>query len=391
MKLNKILSPAILPSILLLLMAIVAILVASSPLKNLYESLLASNISIGFDQFVINKPLILWINDGFMAIFFLLIGLELKKEFISGIFKERKQIVLPFIGALGGILFPVIIYFLINHNDKFALNGWAIPAATDIAFAVGLLSLFGTRVNRELKMLLTSIAVFDDLVAVIIIAVFYTPNISMVALFCVLVCMVILFILNRLNITSLLIYLLIGIIMWVAMIKSGVHATLTGFILAFFIPSKSKKNDQIQPMHTLEEILLVPVGFFILPVFAFVNSGIDFSGIGFGDILHPIPLGIAIGLFIGKQLGVFLFCFTAVKCKFTFLPKGITWLQLYGISIITGIGFTMSLFIGSLAFDKLGSEVLFDERIGILMGSLLSAIVGYFVLKFAIKKISSTN
>ncbi|MCF6768142.1 Na+/H+ antiporter NhaA [Thiotrichales bacterium 19S11-10] len=365
--------------------ALLAIIIANSPLRFIYENLITSIISIEINNFRIEKPILLWINDGAMAVFFLLIGLELKKEFLSGIFKDKKQITLPLLGALGGILFPVVIYYIFNYHDKTALDGWAIPAATDIAFAVGILALLGSSASRELKILLTSIAIFDDLAAVLIIAVFYTPSISISALLFVGFCIVILFVLNRIKVVSLLIYLVIGIIMWAAMIKSGVHATLTGFILAFFIPTGSS-NHQIKPLDYLEKKLQMPVAFVILPLFAFVNSGIDFSSIGLHGIFHHVSIGVALGLFIGKQLGVFLFCYVTIKLKLSFLPRNTSWLQLYGISILTGVGFTMSLFIGSLAFEQSGNNMLFDERVGILMGSVLSAIFGYFVLKYSTKK-----
>ncbi|MCF6764361.1 Na+/H+ antiporter NhaA [Thiotrichales bacterium 19S3-7] len=383
---SKLVNKTVLPSVILLLMAILAMVIANSPLNEIYNKLISSTIALTVNDYGIKKPILLWINDGFMAIFFLLIGIELKKEFLGGVFQEKKQIILPLMGALGGIIFPVLIYFFFNYHDEYAIRGWAIPAATDIAFAVGLLALFGSRLNKEIRVLLTSIAIFDDLAAIIIIAVFYTPNISVSALLFVALCIIILFILNRLNITGLTIYWVIGMIMWFAMIKSGVHATLTGFILAFFIPYKSNKSSEFSPLINLEHKLTLPVAYFILPIFAFANSGVNFSNLGFEGIFHYVPLGIALGLFIGKQIGVFLFCFLAIRLRMAYLPKNMTWLNLYGLSILTGIGFTMSLFIGSLAFDRSGLTMLFDERVGILIGSLLSAIFGYIVLKFSLKK-----
>ncbi|TNF70110.1 MAG: Na+/H+ antiporter NhaA [Gammaproteobacteria bacterium] len=384
--LSRLLDKSVLPSVILLLMAILAMVIANSPLSVIYNKLISSTIVLTVNNYGIKKPILLWINDGFMAIFFLLVGVELKKEFLAGVFQEKKQIVLPLMGALGGIVFPVFIYLLFNYHDKSAIEGWAIPAATDIAFAVGLLAIFGNKLSKEVRILLTSIAIFDDLAAVIIIAVFYTPSISIHALLFVALCIILLFVLNRLNVLSLTVYWIIGMIMWFAMIKSGVHATLTGFILAFFIPYQSKQSKTVTPLINLEHKLNMPVAYFILPIFAFANSGVNFSGVGFHGIFHHVPLGIALGLFVGKQIGVFLFCFLTIKLKLANMPSNMNWSNLYGLSILTGIGFTMSLFIGSLAFEQSGNNMLFDERVGILLGSLLSAVFGYIILRLSIKK-----
>ena len=283
------------------------------------------------------------------------------------------------------MLAPALVYLYFNHDDPVAAQGWAIPAATDIAFALGVLGLLGSRVPVALKVFLTSLAIFDDLGAILIIAFFYTSKISLTALIIVSICIPILVLLNRSNVVSKSPYLLIGVIMWVATLKSGVHATLAGVILAMFIPIRSKENPELSPLKTLEHDLHSIVAFFILPVFAFANAGISFSGVGMQQLLHPVPIGIALGLFLGKQIGIFGLCWIAIKLKIANMPPRINWLNLYGIAVLSGIGFTMSLFIGSLAFEETGVNLIFDERLGILVGSLFSGLLGYFILRFSLK------
>ena len=367
--------------ILLVITAFLAILVANSPLNIYYQMLIDTPVAIQVGQLEINKPLLLWVNDGLMAVFFFLIGLELKREFIEGELSERKNIVLPASGAVGGMLAPALIYVWLNYDDPIALQGWAIPAATDIAFALGILSLLGSKVPISLKVFLTSLAIFDDVGAILIIAFFYTSNISITALSIAAITCTMLFILNRKNIVDKSIYIALGIVMWVAMLKSGVHATLAGIILAMFIPISSNSNNEISPLKSLEQDLHSAVVFIILPVFAFCNAGINFTDFGLNQVLHDIPSGIALGLFFGNQIGIFTMCWLAVKFRLAELPKDISWISLYGVAALCGVGFTMSLFIGSLAFEETGANFLIDERIGILIGSIASGIFGYVILR----------
>jgi len=293
---------------------------------------------------------------------------------------DKRNIILPAIGAIGGMLVPALIYIYFNLDDQIALKGWAIPAATDIAFALGILALLGSRVPVSLKIFLTSLAIFDDIGAILIIAFFYTSKLSLTALLVSFVCAIGLWILNKRDIATKSPYLLVGVVMWIAMLKSGVHATLAGVVLAMFIPLSSKREPEISPLKTLEHDLHSVVAFFILPAFAFVNAGINLQGVGVDQLLHGVSAGIAMGLFFGKQIGVFGLCWLAIKLGFTSLPKGMNFSALYGTAALCGIGFTMSLFIGSLAFEETGVNLLFDERLGILVGSVLSGLVGYLIL-----------
>ena len=373
--------------ILLMVAAILAMVVANSPLSPWYQLLLDTPVQVRVGQLDVAKPLLLWINDGLMAMFFFLVGLELKREIVEGELSTLRKVVLPGFGALGGMAIPAAVYLLVNAGDPSATSGWAVPAATDIAFALGILSLLGSRVPVTLKVFLTSLAIFDDLGAIIVIAIFYTAQISMTSLLIAGLCIPVLYILNRKGVTARSVYRLVGIIMWVSMLKSGVHATLTGVILALFIPMRSQNDPDERPLHDWEHDLHILVAFFILPVFAFANAGISLQGVGFEQLLHGVPLGIALGLFVGKQVGVFGLCALAIKLKLTDMPAGMNWLSLYGTSILCGVGFTMSLFIGSLAFESSGVNILFDERLGIIVGSLLSGVVGYLVLRWSLKAV----
>lgn len=376
--------------ILLIVAATLAMIMANSPLHSVYNYLIDTPFTISLGGAGLSKPLLLWINDGLMAIFFLLVGLELKRELLEGELSDIKNITLPAVGALGGMIIPASIYVFLNHDDPQAISGWAIPAATDIAFALGILSLLGSRVPASLKIFLTSIAIFDDIGAIIIIAAFYTAKISIFALSVAAACLAIMFICNRKGVSSLRVYGAIGVVLWVALLKSGVHATLAGVLVAFFIPIKADSHRRYytnkSPLKYLEHELHGPVAFIILPIFAFANSGINLTNIAVNEVLHPVPVGIALGLFFGKQLGVFSFCWLAIKCGLTKLPSGMSMLSMYGIALLCGIGFTMSLFIGSLAFEAAGMNLPFDERLGIIAGSLVSACAGYIVLNYSLPK-----
>ena len=334
----------------------------------------------------IDKPLLLWINDGLMAIFFFYVGLELKRDLVEGELSDPRKIVLPAAGAIGGMLIPALIYVYFTIDDPAALRGWAIPAATDIAFAIGILALLGSGVPKSLRIFLTSLAIFDDIGAIVIIALFYTDDISLLALGFVMACFPILVMLNRFKVESKSVYMLLGIIVWVAMLKSGVHATLTGVLIAFFVPMQSKRDPRISPLKILEDDLNNAVAFIVLPLFAFANAGIHILNLKLDEAFHSVPVGIALGLFVGKQLGVFGFCWLAIKLKLARMPRAMTWGTLYGCAILCGVGFTMSLFIGSLAFDESRIAAIFDERLGIITGSLASGLMGYFVLRRELRK-----
>jgi len=366
--------------VLLVLASALAILLANSPLVGIYNLLIDTPVVVQIGALKLAKPLLMWVNDGLMAVFFLMVGLELKREFLEGELAELNKIILPGLGAIGGMVVPAFIYLALKRGDGVAAQGWAIPTATDIAFALGVLSLLGQRVPIALKVFLTSLAIFDDVGAILIIAFFYTSKISLLAIVVAGSCVLILTLMNRRGVDEKSPYLLIGLVMWVALVKSGVHATLAGVVLAMFIPMRAKIMNKESPAKSLEHDLHAAVAFVILPVFAFCNSGISFSGVGLDHLLHGVPLGIALGLFVGKQVGVFGFCWLGVKLKLTKLPEDISWLSLYGTALLCGIGFTMSLFVGSLAFEESGVNQLFDERLGIIIGSLLSGVVGYVVL-----------
>jgi len=372
--------------ILLMVAAVCALVMANSPFASFYDLLITTPVEIRIGALEIAKPLLLWINDGLMAIFFFLVGLELKRELLEGELSQKENIILPAAGAIGGIAIPGLVYTWFNSHDAIAMQGWAIPTATDIAFALGILGMLGSRVPVSVKIFLTSLAIFDDIAAIIIIAIFYTANISMLALAFTTACLPVLYYLNRRGIDSSVPFIFIGVLMWVAMLKSGIHATLTGVILAFFIPLAPNKSTGQSLLRKLEHDLHGTVAYFVLPVFAFANAGIAFTGLGADVILHSVPMGIAAGLFIGKQVGIFLVCWLVVRLGFAALPKGMTMLSLYGTAALCGVGFTMSLFIGSLAFEETGANLLFDERVGIIMGSLLSGTLGYLVLRACFNK-----
>ena len=368
--------------IILMVVTLVALVFSNTFLSEFYNTFLHTKIEFRVGAlFDISKPLILWVNDGLMAIFFLMIGLEIKRELILGQLSKLSNITLPLVGAIGGMILPATIFVIFNYGNDFNLRGWAIPTATDIAFALGILSLLGKRVPTSLKIFLMALAIFDDLGAILIIAFFYTAELSMTSLFLATICIAILFSLNRLKIPYLSIYALVGFILWVCVLKTGVHATLTGIILAFTIPLNlvNEKRRKISPVRTLEHYIHSWVAYFILPIFAFVNAGIDLRNISFEQMNNPVSLGIIFGLLLGKQLGVFSFVYIAVKLNLTKLPIGVSWYEIYGISILTGVGFTMSLFIDSLAYVD-SASFFYTDKLAILLGSFLSGVLGYFVL-----------
>ncbi|QLE84574.1 Na+/H+ antiporter NhaA [Shewanella sp. Scap07] len=364
--------------ILLMGAVVLAMIVANSPLSGMYLGFLDTGVQVRVGALDIDKPMIYWINDGLMALFFMLIGLEVKRELLEGALSSRAQASLPTFAAIGGVIFPAAIYLIFNYADPLAQVGWAIPAATDIAFALGVMALLGSRVPVALKIFLLALAIIDDLAVVLIIALFYSSDLSTLSLAVAAVAIAGLIGLNRKGVTALGPYGVLGLILWVAVLKSGVHATLAGVIIAFCIPLRAK--DGSSPSESLEHSLHPWSTFIILPIFAFANAGVDFSPMSFSDILSPVPVGIALGLLIGKPLGVLLFSWAAVKLKLAVLPDGIGWRHIAPVSIMCGIGFTMSMFISSLAF--VGDGLIYGDvsRLGILMGSIASALIGYFWL-----------
>jgi Na+:H+ antiporter, NhaA family len=367
--------------LLLVAAAALALVCSNSPLRHAYDALLKIPVEMRFGSFAIAKPLLLWINDGLMAIFFLLVGLEVKREVIEGELSTPAQIVLPVVAGLGGMVVPALIYFIFNRENGAALNGWAIPTATDIAFALGVLSLLGKRVPVSLKIFLTAVAIADDLGAIVIIALFYTAELSIAMLFLAAVAIAVLIALNLQKVTRIAPYIIVGVILWVFVLKSGVHATLAGVAIAFAVPLKTKNAQGSAPLHQLEHGLHPWVAFGVLPIFAFANAGVSFAGVTLTALAQPLPLGIAVGLFAGKLGGVCGASALLIRLGLAKLPEGASWLQLIGIAALCGVGFTMSLFIGSLAFD--GPDYFTPLRLGVIAGSTISGITGYLLLRFA--------
>lgn len=372
--------------ILLLAFALVALIVANSPLSHLYDQFLDTTVAVQVGALAINKPLLLWINDGLMAVFFFLVGLEIKREFLEGELSSPSQVMLPGVGALGGMVVPAAIYAWYNWGDPVALDGWAIPVATDIAFAVALLGAFGARVPVPLKVFLLTLAIFDDLVAIVIIALFYSQDLSLGALLFGAAALGVAIFMNRVGVTRTSSYILLGVVLWVAVLKSGVHATLAGALLAFCIPMRDGEGGS--PLRSLEHDLHAPVAFAILPIFAFANAGLSLAGMTMGDVAHPVTMGVILGLVIGKPLGILVFVGSAVLVGLAQLPKGVGWAQVVGAAFACGIGFTMSLFIAGLAFEHGGAHFTGD-RLGILIGSLLSAAAAVAVLFFTLPRLRS--
>ncbi|MDP9708539.1 UNVERIFIED_ORG: NhaA family Na+:H+ antiporter [Pseudomonas fluorescens] len=371
--------------LLLIAAAILALIINNSPLSWLYNGLLDTPVVAQIGALKIAKPLLLWINDGLMALFFLLIGLEVKREVLDGQLSKPSQIVLPGAAAIGGMLVPALIYWFLNRDNPAALDGWAIPTATDIAFALGVLALLGKRVPVSLKLFLMTLAIIDDLGAIVIIAIFYSGELSTLSLGLAAACIAALVAMNRLGVVKLGPYMIIGLILWVCVLKSGVHATLAGVTLAFCIPLRTK-NAEPSPLLALEHALHPWVAYGILPLFAFANAGLSLTGVTAESFTHHVPMGIAVGLLLGKTLGVFGLTWLAVKIGIAALPHGANWGQVLGVAILCGIGFTMSLFVGSLAFVPGASEYAGMDRMGILTGSVFAALIGYAVTLAASRK-----
>jgi NhaA family Na+:H+ antiporter len=371
--------------ILLIFVTVLALLLRNSELSAYYAAFLATPVEVRFSDLHIAKPLLLWINDGLMAIFFLLIGLEVKREFLEGQLSSLSQVALPGIAAVGGMVVPAAFYIAINHGDPAAMRGWAIPTATDIAFALGVLAMLGKRVPLSLKIFLMALAIIDDLGAIIIIALFYTVELSTLSIVIAGLSLATLIIMNRLGVMKKAAYLIVGTILWVSVLKSGVHATLAGVALAFTIPLNCKcpdKGETYSMSKEMEHDLHYWVAFFILPLFAFVNAGVDLRNVSLDQMTTGVPLGIMAGLFLGKQIGVFGFSWVAIKLGIAKIPDKSTWLQLYGVSILTGIGFTMSLFVNSLAFTD-GNLYQQADKLAVLIASFAAGIVGYLILRVA--------
>lgn len=369
--------------ILLIGAMLLALLVVNSPLAGFYQALLALEGELRVGTLAVEKPVALWVNDFWMAIFFFMVGLEIKSELIGGHLADRSRIVLPVAGALGGMVVPALVYMGFNHQDPAAMYGWAIPMATDIAFALGVMSLLGSRVPVGAKIFLMTLAILDDLGAIIVIALFYTANLSVTSLSFAAFFIAVLLLLNRSGVKSIAPYILVGICLWVCVLKSGVHATLAGVITAMCIPWLGREDSTREPVNHLIESLHPWVAFAILPGFAFVNTGIDLGGMEPALLLGSVPLGITLGLFAGKQLGVFLFSWLALQLGVAKRPEGVSMLHLYGVALLCGIGFTMSIFISSLAFEEHGSGYDGIERLAIMLASFLSALAGWLVFRLA--------
>ena len=370
--------------LILLIAAILALLVSNSNLSELYFEILEKYLFIGINEFGLKLSVHHWINDALMAIFFFFVTLEIKREFIQGELSNIKQALLPIIAAVGGMVVPALFYVVINFGNSETINGWAIPSATDIAFSLGILSLLGSRVPVSLKIFLTALAIIDDLGAILIIAFFYSGDLSIPYLSLILISYIILLILNKFSIKIFIPYLIVGLCMWFFTYKSGIHATIAGVLLATAIPHRLKKHD-FSLLVKIEHGISPYVAFIIMPIFAFANAGVNLDGLSLSSLLSPVPLGILLGLFFGKQIGVLLFSYVSVKLKFADMPNNSNWLSIYGVSILTGIGFTMSLFVGNLAFIE-NTQYIDGVKIGVLSGSLLSTIFGYFILIISAKK-----
>ena len=371
--------------LLLIAAAVLALIINNSPLSWLYSGLLEVPVAVQIGALNIAKPLLLWINDGLMALFFLLIGLEVKREVLEGQLSKPSQVVLPAAAAVGGMVVPALIYWFLNRDNPAAIAGWAIPTATDIAFALGVLALLGKRVPASLKLFLMTLAIIDDLGAIIIIALFYSGSLSSLSLMLAAACLLVLIAMNRLGVVKLGPYMVVGLILWVCVLKSGVHATLAGVTLALCIPLRTR-NAETSPLRSLEHALHPWVAYGILPLFAFANAGVSLTGVTLESFTHTVPMGIALGLLAGKTIGVFGLTWLAIKLGMAALPSGANWGQVLGVAILCGIGFTMSLFVGSLAFMPGSSEYAGMDRMGILTGSLFAALIGYGITALSSRK-----
>ncbi len=364
--------------LLLLFSAIIALIISNSNYADLYFDTLNQYLFLGINNIGLKLSVLHWINDALMAVFFFFVTLEIKREFLQGELSNIKQAMLPIIGAVGGMLVPALIYVIININDPATLNGWAIPSATDIAFSLGVLSLLGSRVPLSLKVFLTALAIIDDLGAILIIAIFYSGDLNIKYLSLMLLSFIILLTLNKFNIKKFLPYIIVGILLWDFTHNSGIHATIAGVLLAITIPHRKKEKD-FSLLIKLEHGISPYVAFGIMPLFAFANACVSLEGLSFSSLLNKVPLGILLGLFVGKQLGVFLFSYASIKLKFAELPSNSNWYNFYGVGVLTGIGFTMSLFVGNLAFVE-NVQYIDGVKIGVLTGSLLSTLFGYFLI-----------
>ena len=364
--------------LVLLFAAVVALIISNSELSELYFSTLNKYLFVGINNFGLKLSVIHWINDALMAIFFFFVTLEIKREFLQGELSNIKQALLPIIAAVGGMLVPALFYVYINLGDSETLNGWAIPSATDIAFSLGVLSLLGKRVPLSLKVFLTALAIIDDLGAIVIIALFYSGDLSIKYLSLMLLAFIALFVINKFNVKKFLPYLVIGLFLWDFTHNSGIHATIAGVLLAMTIPHRKKEND-FSLLIKVEHAISPYVAFGIMPLFAFANAGVSLEGLSFASLLDKVPLGIVLGLFLGKQLGVFIFSYVSIKLKVAQMPNDTSWYNFYGVGVLTGIGFTMSLFVGNLAFVE-NMQYMDGVKIGVLTGSLLSTLFGYFLI-----------
>ncbi len=364
--------------LVLLFAAVIALVISNSNFSDLYFSTLEKYLFIGINDFGLKLSVLHWINDALMAIFFFFVTLEIKREFLQGELSNMKQALLPIIAAVGGMVVPALFYIFINFGDSETLNGWAIPSATDIAFSLGVLSLLGKRVPLSLKVFLTALAIIDDLGAILIIAIFYSGDLSAKYLGLMLFAFIILLFINKFNIRKFLPYLIVGIFLWDFTHNSGIHATIAGVLLAMTIPHRKKEKD-FSLLIKIEHTISPYVAFGIMPLFAFANAGVSLDGLTFNSLLNKVPLGIVLGLFIGKQLGVFLFSYISIKMKIAQMPNNSNWFNFYGVGILTGIGFTMSLFVGNLAFVE-NMQYIDGVKIGVLTGSLLSTLAGYFLI-----------
>ena len=364
--------------LVLLFAAIIALVISNSSLAQIYFSTLEKYIFIGINNFGLKLSVIHWINDALMAIFFFFVTLEIKREFLQGELSNIKQALLPIIGAVGGMLIPALFYIFINFGDTETMNGWAIPSATDIAFSLGVLSLLGRRVPLSLKVFLTALAIIDDLGAIVIIALFYSGDLSIKYLSLMLLAFVILLVINKFNVKKFLPYLVVGLFLWDFTHNSGIHATIAGVLLAMTIPHRKKEND-FSLLLKVEHAISPYVAFGIMPLFAFANAGVSLEGLTLSSLFDKVPLGIVLGLFVGKQLGVFVFSFISIKLKIAQMPNNANWFNFYGVGVLTGIGFTMSLFVGNLAFVE-NIQYMDGVKIGVLTGSLLSTLFGYFLI-----------
>ena len=370
--------------LVLLFAAIIALIISNSDLSELYFSTLNKYLFLGINNFGLKLSILHWINDALMAIFFFFVTLEIKREFIQGELSNVKQALLPIIAAVGGMVVPALIYVFINFGDSATLNGWAIPSATDIAFSLGVLSLLGKRVPLSLKVFLTALAIIDDLGAIVIIALFYSGDLSIKYLSLMLLAFIILLIINKFNVKKFLPYLIVGIFLWDFTHNSGIHATIAGVLLAMTIPHRKKEKD-FSLLVKVEHAISPYVAFGIMPLFAFANAGVSLEGLSFDSLLNKVPLGILLGLFVGKQVGVFVFSYISIKLKIAQMPNNSNWFNFYGVGILTGIGFTMSLFVGNLAFIE-NMQYMDGVKIGVLTGSLLSTLTGYFMILLTSKK-----